>query len=759
MKNYVYGVSAIALMAGQVVAEENRIEPQLEEIVVTGEKVARSLQDTPTSVAVLSDLKIAEQNIFNLTDAFDRIANVTSSFGGTSFTIRGINNLNVSGSGRGDLATIYIDGSPLPRNAILSGAVDVWDVEQIEVFRGPQSTLQGRNTLAGAVIVNTANPTYNWEGRVRASASTGQDERRLGVAVGGPIIKDQLAFRIAAEVVETDGVVRNTTTGGFADDSESTYIRAKLLWEPEAAPDLSVLLSYTRDEREFGGSISNIEDGFSGRTIASNRNSRDDVDVDIGVATIQYDFSDAVKLKSISAINVATRDRLRDSDFTAEDNEFFTIDSKAETFTQELQVSFDLGRFSGVIGGYYSDLDISRETTRSTFGIDLVDDLGLVNILVGSFGLDVPTATFASSLYSEPVFVESLSANPSNIETKAIFADFTYDLTDSFRVFGGFRYDNEEQEITTGNSAMVASGLPDPALLTEPFRTLVTGVNGFVAQQASATNAATVDLQSPSFNEFLPKFGIGWDIDDERSVSFTVQKGYRSGGVGINQGRAQAFTFDKETTWNYELAWRSRWLDNRLTFNANAFYIDWTDQQVNVQLSDSVFDFATQNVGSSRVYGFEAETNFLLTDTVEIYGSVGYANTRFDDFDVVVNGVVRDFSGNEFPNAPKWTVAGGATWRDDTGFLVNVNGNYQSAGYQRADQIQNERVVDSRFLVNFRAGWENENWGIFITGDNVFEDSYVNSVLPYDPSQPNVIPAFAQFGQPQSFAVQLEAKF
>lgn len=770
MASVLGSVSVLGLATGAVFAEELPVYAQatsvendklIEEVIVTGEKIARSLQDTPTSVAVLNDIKLSEQNIIDLNDAFDRIANVSSSFGGSSFTIRGISNLNVSGGGQGDLATVYIDGSPLPRNATLSGPFDIWDVSGVEVFRGPQSTLQGRNTLAGAVIVNTANPTYEWTGRVRAIASTAAEEKRLGVALGGPIIDSQLAFRVAAEVTDTDGLVQNPTRGEFADARDSVFLRAKLLVEPAAAPDLSVLLSYTRDEREFGDATALVDvvDGFENRQIFSNRQGLDNAYADIGVATINYDFSDALALTSISAVNVVRRERQTDGDLTAEDLEFSISESEATTYTQELRLEVNTQRLTGVIGGYYAKLDIPDEVLNTTIGVDLVNDLGLVNTLVGGFGLDVPTANFVASFYADPLLVQSVSRNPTETETVAIFADFNYQLTDDLRLIGGFRYDSEKQDIGTGSEVSIVSTLPNPADFAPQLAPLIAGVNGFAQAQALAANTDPIALSSPSFGAFLPKLGISWDIADERSLSFTAQRGYRSGGVGVNQARATTFQFDQEFIWNYELAWRSRWLDGALTLNANAFYIDWSDQQVTVQLSSNVFDFETQNAGSSRVLGFELESSYIISENLEVYGSVGFSDTRFNDFNVQIGSEVTDFSGNEFPDSPRWTLAGGLTWHNDDGLFLNLNGNYRTATFPLASVTQTERVLSARFLLNFKLGWENENFGVYITGDNVLDDAHIERLFPFAPDVANVPALFTNFGEAQTFSLQLEAKF
>ncbi|MEM9599891.1 MAG: TonB-dependent receptor [Pseudomonadota bacterium] len=730
-----------------------------DEIIVTGQKIERSLQDTAASVAVVTSVDIEEQNILDLGDVIERTANLGVS-NGSRFTIRGIDSLNVSGAGLGDLATIYIDGAALPREATLGGTLEIWDLEQIEIFRGPQSTLQGRNSLAGAIIMSTADPTYEWTGRARAIASTGNDERRIAGAIGGPLVADQVAIRLAAEYTNADGFIENPTRGDMQDSRESLMFRGQLLIEPSSSPDLSVLLAYTRDEREFGDQIIDLStpNPFDDRQAFSNRRIGDDIDTDILSATIDYDFTDALSLTSVSTYNSVQRAFSSDGDRTPADSEFGLNSSTTDTYTQELRLQYQSEKLTGLAGVYYSDIRTDDAVFDSTLNLDLVNDIGLIGVLM-SQGLDMQTAQFVASFYSEPVVINAVLDNPNEIETYALFADASYQLTDKVRLYGGFRYDTEEQEITTGNVVTRLSTLPDPSAFPATLAPVIGLVNAFVDQQVQQANAEATTARSPSFNAFLPKVGIGYDIDDERSVNFTIQRGYRSGGVGVNTARASSFEFDQEFIWNYELAFRSRWLDNRLTLNANAFYVDWTDQQVRVQLSGNVFDQETQNAGASRIYGFEIEGEYYATDDLAFYGSVGFADTRFDEFIVQASGQTLDLSGNEFFLAPKWTLAGGATWRPDGGWVANINANYASGAFTRADRAQTERNIDARFLANARIGWENDNYGVFLTANNLFDEDYILTEFTIDPLINDFTPEFAEIGDPRTFAIQLETRF
>ena len=773
--------------AQEISTDDGDAEARQDTVIVTGQKIDRSLQDTPESVAVVTQVDIQTQNINDLADAISRTANIATRFDDRGFSIRGISNENVSGAGFSDLATIYVDGAPISRDAVRGGPLNIWDIEQIEFLRGPQSTLQGRNALAGAVVINTAEPTYDWQGRARAVFSTGDEEQRFGAAIGGPIIEDQVAFRLGAEVSETEGLVENTFLGGFEDENETLNVRGKVLIEPSAIPDLQVRLSYTHDDRKFGETIAlfDIPDANDNRQLPVNRPYMDDTVYDLGVATIGYDINDRLSIKSITTYSELERERSGDTDRTPDDLEFFGQSIDTESFTQEFLLSYSGDRLEGVLGGYISQID-SQQFFDSTFTFDVVSQAnlgptvaGLVTLQLVEAGIPLPvaqaqgqqTAAAVVPLYAGGFLINAVQQNPVEVETQAVFADFTYDLTDSVRLFGGFRYDVEEQTITTGNEVSIVTPLPDPSAFP-PIAAVITQVNGLLVANALDATEEETTLQSPSFDAFLPKFGIGWDIDDRRSLNFIVQRGYRSGGVGINAATATSYTFDAEYTWNYEASFRSKWLDDRLTVNANAFFTDWTAQQVNVQLSSNTFDTETQNAGASEVMGLEIETQYEATDNLDVYGSIGIAESEFTDFCATVsivntdgldtcevNGATGfDFAGNTFINAPDLTLAGGFTWQKDN-WIVNGNANFASASFSQLARPQEQKTIDERTLVNFRAGWRNDNFGIYLTGDNVFDEEYVTSLFTFDPANNFTDPQFARFGRPQTFALQLEATF
>jgi len=733
------------------------------EIIVTGLKFDRTLQETPASVEVYTAEDIERQNLIDVYDAIDRTANVSSNFNNSGFTIRGISNSNVSGTGLGDLATVYLDGSPLPREAVNGGPLDLWDVEQVEILRGPQSTLQGRNALAGAVIVNTADPSFEWRGKARAMLTDATSEYRFAAAIGGPIVDDVLAFRVAGEVTDGEGLIKNKLTGGNYSPSHSEVVRSKLLFAPSGPDGLQVMASYLYD-RHFGNQgrgyvYTDVPDFWDDRYVTANRDTFTRTKTDLFALDANLPLGEALSLQSITTYNLLETFSTYDGDLGPEDRAFGQFSTDQKIFSEEIRLTLDAGPLQGLIGAYSSRQKNPDYQADSTFAIDIDRDLALTarvaEFLVGA-GFDAPTAQATAQavrgVYPGKVNISSVQRYPFDIETMALFGDGTLELSPGLKLHAGFRYDRERQKVANINTVTLNTHIPNPAdyAANPTFAFILQTVNDLLLQDVNDANSAGPETKT-TYEAFLPKGGISFDFAPDKTISAIVQRGYRSGGSGINPGRAQVFAYDPEFTWNYELSLRTQWLDRRLTLNANAFYIDWSDQQVLVYLSSNRYDYETQNAGKSRVYGVEVEGSFDVTPELNVYGSVGYANSKFLDF-TVENGTTQNLSGFSFAQAPKWTAAGGIDWLSQSGLSANVNVNYRGAQYQFVDR-QDERDVPGRTLVNAKIGWRNANFGAFVVATNLFDEQF------YDYQYVNEGRLQALLGEPRQFSVVFEGRF
>jgi iron complex outermembrane receptor protein len=720
---------------GETPAQNPQSRP--DEIIVTGEKTSKSVQKVQASVRVFTTKDIEKENLLSVYDAIDRTANVTSTFSRNGFTIRGIANSNVTGVGTGDLATVYLDESPLPRAAI-AGPLDLWDVSQVEILRGPQSTLQGRNALAGSIIIKTTDPSYDWEGKARIILTDKDATRRFAAAVGGPIVDDQIAFRIAGEHSRAAGFIDNLTLNdkraGFKD---SDNIRAKLLVTPTALPDLRIIVSYMHDNHSNG--LVNTNDtgsgSFNDRISLGNRPTIDRVKSDIGTLDVSYILGKGLTLSSVTTYSGIHTSTEYDGDNLAVDEAYGDYSTYQKTLTQEVRLNLSTGPLQGLIGGYYSHLSDKQDRSHSVFSLSPVDDLGL------------PAAI--SGFYPSRLFIDTHQFYPQTIRNLAVFGDGSLQIAPRLKLRAGFRYDVERDVRANNNTVGLITTLPNPGDFG-PFGPTISYVNGLIDDQVTAANSSS-PAATTTFKAFLPKAGITYDFTDEASISATAQRGYRSGGSGVNPGRGALYTYKPEYTWNYEVALRTQWLDHKLSINANAFYIDWKDQQVNVQLSGNVYDYDTENAGKSRVWGGELETRYQPSRAWSFYGSMGYSNTKFLSF-ATTSGVATDLSGHEFANAPHWTVAGGGSWQSELGWFVDLNANWRSAAYQEVID-QSSRQLRAHAIVNAKFGWKNEHFGVYGTVTNILDQHY------FDYSYINGTIRNTQFGDPRVLGLTLEARF
>ncbi|MEP2653375.1 MAG: TonB-dependent receptor plug domain-containing protein, partial [Paraglaciecola sp.] len=254
--NSVMLVIASSFMANAVAEDSVSSNQEIEQIYIVGSKQELTLQEVDASVELFTEERLDAERIVDISDVLIRIPNVASNGAGSSVTIRGIGRTGSTGSGQGVTSNIYIDGSPLSGTALNRGVTSLWDTQQVEVLRGSQSSIQGRNALAGAIVVTTAEPTYEESGKFRLSYAEHNTSQIAG-AYGNSIIDEQLAFRVAADFQNTDGFIDSIYFDDNTDKEERLLLRAKFLFEPKAIDDLTMKLTVDHNDIQVGnGSLS-----------------------------------------------------------------------------------------------------------------------------------------------------------------------------------------------------------------------------------------------------------------------------------------------------------------------------------------------------------------------------------------------------------------------------------------------------------------------------------------------------------------------
>lgn len=675
----------------------------VEEILVYGTKENESIQKISTSVEVFTTERMEDEVLFTIDDILLRTPNVSLSLiGGTNFSIRGVNTRGVGGAGAGSTSQLYIDGSPL--NLSQNGVQSVWDLAQVEVLRGPQSTVQGRNALSGAIVAYTADPSYEWTARARLQAAT-EDVLNASFAFGGPIVDDQLAFRIAYDQQELNTGLKEVSTGLDQQFYDVWTARGKLLIEPDLMDGLRIELIGERSDSssgDFNFAIAPIPfddpafasfDPFGGET--HTRVNFSDLVTDRFIADLTYEINDHWSL--IGLLTYEETDQLRRLRIGLPAALGIPLDASTasqETSSYEFRAAFDFPRMRGWIGAYAFEQENE-----------------------GEGGTTAPIAVLGVPVDPPDSLITILTSTQSRVTNEAIFADVTFDLSDRWSLNLGARYDRED----FGDNPTAGE------VIVEPASCLVFGV---IPCEAAAAGIAPNNPATPTdYEAFLPRLGITYDIDENLSTSLTVARGYRAGGIlqfldpltlvnVINE-------FDPEFVTNYELAFRSLWLDGQLSLNANLFYTDWEDQQVRIPsaLIDSRLSLV-ENAGESELYGFELSINHQLTKSLSYYVSLGLLHTEFTDFPFSeVPGEFENVAGNAFPTAPEQSLAAGLDYQHSSGIYANVSVNYRSEQYSEvANLAVNE--VDAATLVNGRAGYRRQGWNLYVFANNLLDERF-----------------------------------
>ncbi len=658
-----------------VTAANPPADRKLEEVVVYGQKIPRTLQDTLASVAVVDAKTIAELDLQNFRDAFRLMANVrTSDWTDSGFIIRGVNSEGLTPGGS-PLATLYIDGAAQPVQASRRGARGLWDVGQMEIYRGPQSTMSGRASLAGAIYINTKNPTYTPDLALRATVGE-DDTREISAAGGGALIDDVLAFRIAGDYhtsesdLNYDGYEQYDAYDDFVED-KYYQLRTKLLFEPAFLRGGRALLSYAVSHDSptlndvagpaLGHEYSERRGDLNAATpfYQENRES----DTQSTVLDVLVPISDALSFTWLTSYTETEMDRSSINDGTAGETDVTDGAVDESYVSQELRLNYSGDKTRWVAGLYGSKEQSDNAWTRTILAWARDD----------------------------------VSRASSDVESLALFGEIEYALTSQWSVIAGGRLALEEQE----NDSFYSRDNPytpgGPERVTDP------------------------DGTDSDSTEFLPKLGLKYELTETQTLGFTYATGYRSGGSGVN-GAGEAYDYDAEYLDNYELAWRGQFWDGRAQLAANIYYGDWKDQQIEVQ--EDPLDFTTariENAARSTMYGAELEAKVQLTESLHGFASVGRSETEFKSFD---DDATVDFTGMPFPQAPMWNASWGLEYQNASGLFAGFDGSYTDEYYARDYQNLPIDTLGGYTIWNLRTGYRADQWSLTLFADNAFDKDY-----------------------------------
>ncbi len=685
--------SAIGLALAQAVAVVPAAKAQLEEVIVTAERREASLQDTEISMSVFSNRSIEEQGIQTYLDLSAMAPNVMMhempGKAGGAISIRGFKNAETFATFEPKVA-LYLDGVLIAKGA--GSVFDVLDLERVEILRGPQGTLYGRNTVGGAVNFITKKPsTEEFSGKVSASLGD-YDLQDFKGTVNIPL-GDTLAFKASAGSMKRDGFwenrLQNNKTLG---DRDRQAALLQLMWEP--TDNLNFLYTYDKTDIDEGfypsatvaygplapqlapyvqdGTKDRYFDGFDTFTKA---------DISGHAFTVNWELNENLSLVSITGYREFQVDSFQDSDATPILQGHVYSGDDYQNLTEELRLvgdAFD-SKLEYVIGAFYMDEDI-KDTYQ--------------NLESAAYGLSINSGASAKN------------------EVWAVFGQGTYSLTEKLDLTFGLRYTQEDRSMSNRQILEVLGGGP-------------------VVSQAINPDA------QKDYDDVSGTLSVSYDWSHDLMTYFKVSKGYSSGGFNARQPDPRFFYpgYDEETVYTYELGWKSTWLDSRLILNGALFYSDYSDLQVN-QLTDTGSN-NIDNAGDAEITGLELEATAMVTDSFEVGGGYGYLDPQYKKY-IAVDGT--DLSNNHWAHAPKntvnlyarYTVAdvfGGNlvarvdySWVDDY-FLLTANGPNLVDG----NVAPSYDTINARIALEELPVWGDTHITVAAWGKNLTDELWYNS--------------------------------
>lgn len=663
------------------------IPNRLEAVLVTGDKLRRAELESTQSVGMRNRRQIEESGNDNVRDVISRMANVGTSL---NLSIRGIPLYGPTG-GDGKTATISVDGVPQEGAGQALGDLSVWDADGVEVLRGPQSTNQGRNALAGAVIVRTRNPTDDWELRGRASLGN-LNSSRVALAGGGPLVSDRVAFRIAVEDRRSDGDLVNETRHEKRwnrDDARS--FRGKLRLTPTDG-DYQALISYSDARNWQGRSFAEL----SLRRAEQRVNlSNDPASLDLRSRNLGIEQTWGAlgaEWTWMSSWSSNRYERLFDYDDTELNQGTSQGAFVDRRHSEELRANFTSSLagnpLKGVVGLYWAK---GPSTSDNEYTVP-------VSYVLNTLGR-CPSLAACEAAYRAD-FIERRNLGDQQLRNRALFGEFDYQIG-AWTLTAGLRYDHESQDRVFGS-------------LTTGSTAVATDMIGLLIKNKVIAPDGDQFVQT-RFSTLLPKAALRYQFSPDWMGGLTFQRGYRTGGVNYSYQRG-ANAFDPEYTSNYELSLKGQVLPGML-LSANVYRIDWRDQQVNIGTNS--LDVFYVNAGKSRLQGMEVELRGQLRPALEVFAALGLSHSEFLDF----RQAGTDFSGKSFANSPRQTASLGLTWKPGA-WLFNGDVVYQGGRFSDTANLPALRNPGSVTLNGKLSYALSRKTRFFAYGSNLLDRTY-----------------------------------
>lgn len=773
--------------AAPQVAQDAEEDVAADEIIVTATLRSENLQTVPIAVSAFNTESLEKAGVRDIRalDSVSTSFNLNSTqteSGGTTLRVRGVGTTG-NNTGLESAVGIFLDGVYLSRPGIALG--DLLDVNQVELLRGPQGTLFGRNTSAGALNIKTAKPNLNkFEGFANGTYGN-YDLINLQGGISAPLIEGKLGARISAAYRNQDGFTRSVT-GAESNDRNRYIVRGQLYYEPSSDFNLRLIADYQKSNEKCcdapviqessivaanvflaNGLPQNGGIAVSGVDAAKNRRSngnqfRDRIEQGGGSAEINAKLGNA-DLVSITGYRISRAASVQETDFSTL-NVFSTSTgttgaanaipsfTKIKTFNQEVRISGEAleEKLQYLFGIYYSDERINEVQTL-TLGTDFQRAISANLTALGAPGPNPALNIFASGVSAAGNFASNgFRQNGRNI---SFFTNETFKITDNISINAGLRYSDDRKKGSfnqlAANSpaclAVLANPLAGPLAGLQALKPLAVGLTCFpFAVQTNILGPNTAALAPTPIpfsrvfkdNELIYTGKLTWQPRDNINTYFSYTHGYKAGGFNLDPTAAAGGAdprFKSEKVNTYEFGLKTKFLDNALTANLAIFHNDLSDFQV---LEFTGVQFVTFNVDKAKATGAELELTAKLSRELTVNGAFTYSDARYPNkcAGTATSPQVTSLCGNSLTNAPEVVAIAGFNYDRDIGSSLNfgLNGSIRVESDRRTStqavrvgtNIKNPfDIQDGNAKINLRAGIGAQDgaWRIEVFGNNIFD--------------------------------------
>jgi iron complex outermembrane recepter protein len=774
MNNYkIHPLALFTSIAGaSLVGLPAAAAPMLEEVLVTAQKREESLMDVPISILAVSGEKISNAGINDLSELSAYVPNLTITEGtiNTNIFMRGVG----SGNNRAFEQSVgmFIDGIYMGRSRQFRAPF--FDLERVEVLRGPQGILFGKNTIAGAINLTTAKPhvgeEFNGSVSVEYEPEYGTE---TGMAIISGDVTDTLAMRLAYKHRSSDGWVENTGLNSDGPETKENTLRLAFSWEPSSDWQIDGKFEQSEFESEglavqpvFSEPVGGLANFVAAASLANDptfetkpndRKSTDgilsddsrDTTVKNGALNIDYALGDHT-LSLVSGYSYYEYQDTLDADF-APISFLSTIDDSDFTqWSQEIRLSSPGGeKFDYITGVFWQKNELAADSDND---VDVLTDLGPF--------FDA-TYDFLKGLGVIPPFVNPTNFSRDNrfeqdTETWSAFFQGTLSLTNDVRLIAGARYTHETKEFNRQGKFAEFQDNDTPAGLDASVTAALLGLEVPVADYD----------EKRTENHFTPSMKIQWDVNDSIMTYALVEKGFKSGGFNSNIDTSlESAQFDEEEALSYEAGLKSTVADGRGEINLAIFRTEYDDLQVS---SWNGISFDVGNAAESIAQGVELDGRFALTDNLTVGGSIAYLDSTYSDFEdgpcavsVAAEDQPCDLTDRPTQFASDWTsnlfVDYNMPLDNGMEFRAGIDINYTDDMFLDTDLDEN-LTQDAYTKVNARialAGTDNV-WEVTLIGKNLTDKTTLGT--GYD--QPLVAGGYVAFVEaPREISVRLKVSF